>query len=86
MSDYKGFIKEKNRVDTLIQDGYRIIAVKETLEGDFVEFERHLEREELQLLTAEARKYIGTIIVEVKRGGSIDSYGGAFEQAGAAGS
>lgn len=86
MSDYKGFLKEKNAVDELIQDGYRIIAVKETLEGDFIEFERHLERKELHLLTADARKYIGTIIVEAKRGGHIDSYGGAFEQAGAAGS
>ncbi|WP_050180392.1 hypothetical protein [Domibacillus robiginosus] len=86
MSDYKEFVKEKEAIDALIDDGYRIIAVKETLEGDFTEFERHLERKELHLLTAEARKYIGTLIVEAKRRKHIDSYGGTYEQAGTAGS
>ncbi|MCM3788757.1 hypothetical protein RG959_04730 [Domibacillus sp. 8LH] len=85
MSDYKGFIKEKEAIDALIDDGYRIIAVRETLEGDFIEFERHIERKELHLLTADARKYIGTLIVEAKRG-SKNSYGGTYEEAGAAGS
>ncbi|WNS81052.1 hypothetical protein RRU94_09540 [Domibacillus sp. DTU_2020_1001157_1_SI_ALB_TIR_016] len=85
MSDYKGFIKEKEAIDALLDDGYRIIAVRETLEGDFIEFERHIERKELHLLTADARKYIGTLIVEAKRE-SKNSCGGTYEEAGAAGS
>lgn len=86
MSDYKRFIKEKEKIEALIQDGYRIMAVKETLEGDVVEFKRHLEEKELHLSTAEARKYIGTILVEAKRRNEDDSHSGTYEQAGAAGS
>lgn len=86
MSDYRGFLREKEKIDALLQDGYRVIAVKETLEGDVVEFERHIERKELHLLTAEARKYLGTIIVEAKRKSQDCTQSGTFEQAGAAGS
>lgn len=87
MSDHQGFLKEKKQIDELLQSGYRIRAVKETLEGDFVELERHLEKKELHLLTADARKYLGTIIVEEKRKNQNNSSKSEiYLEAGASGS
>jgi hypothetical protein len=65
MSEYKAYIEEKEKIDGLIQEGYRIICVNEDLDGAFVEFERleDKSRRQLQILTADARKYFSNILM-----------------------
>ena len=66
MSSYKEFISEKKRIDGLLQKDYEITRITENLSGAFVEFTNSKNPEdklELQILTADARKYFSTIII-----------------------
>ncbi|MBM7648616.1 hypothetical protein JOC78_001562 [Bacillus ectoiniformans] len=69
MSSYKEFLEEKLKIDELLEKGYKIAGVNETLSGAFVEFDRPLndlsqaEKVELHILTADARKYFSNIII-----------------------
>jgi hypothetical protein len=66
MSSYKEFLGEKEKIDGMLQKGYEITSVRENLSGAFVEFtnSKNLEdKVELQILTADARKYFSSIII-----------------------
>lgn len=64
MSEYKEFLEEKNKVDHYFDEGYEILHIKETLSGMFIEFTSPKEKSATLLLTtAEARKYIATILL-----------------------
>jgi hypothetical protein len=66
MSSYKEFLGEKEKIDQLLQKDYEITRVHENLSGAFVEFTntKNLEdKVELQILTADARKYFSSIII-----------------------
>ncbi|KAB2338023.1 hypothetical protein F7731_00105 [Cytobacillus depressus] len=70
MSSYKEFLKEKGKIDELIETGYKITSVHENLSGAFVEFERTTkdssvanQKVKLHILTADARKYFSNIII-----------------------
>ena len=70
MSEYETFMEEKNKIDSYFDKGYQVISIFENLSGTFVDFvtgEDASEREvvQLQLLTAEARKYIATKLLFV---------------------
>ncbi|OLO28180.1 hypothetical protein BTR23_18035 [Alkalihalophilus pseudofirmus] len=72
MSDYQQFISEKEKIDFLIDQGYRIKGVTENLSGAFVEFELRIpdpsghknQLEKLHILTADARKYFSSILIQ----------------------
>jgi hypothetical protein len=66
MSSYKEFLEEKEKIDGLLQYGYEITRIHENLSGAFVEFTNSKNQEdkvELQILTADARKYFSSIII-----------------------
>lgn len=66
MSSYKEFVEEKEKIDGLLQKDYEITRIIENLSGAFVEFTNPKNSEdkvELQILTADARKYFSTIII-----------------------
>ncbi|HWK23420.1 MAG TPA: hypothetical protein VNS08_10365 [Ureibacillus sp.] len=70
MSEHETFMEEKNKIDSYFDKGYQVISIFENLSGTFVDFvaaEGNKEREivQLQLLTAEARKYIATKLLFV---------------------
>ncbi len=62
-------LQEKKNIDELIAGGYRITHISEELSGDRIRFERPSSGgvatavEELLLLTADARKYIGGVLI-----------------------
>lgn len=62
MHEYKIFLKEKKQIDELMEQGCRIVSVKENLNGTFVHF-RPIDKEApdqvktLRLLTPDSRKY-----------------------------
>lgn len=71
-SIYEKVLGEQEKIDQLIEKGYEISAVNETLEGAFVEFIRSnekgdIETEELHIETADARIYFSNIIIEQQR-------------------
>ncbi|MED1201502.1 hypothetical protein [Heyndrickxia acidicola] len=72
MSEYQQFLQERDRIDFLIQKGYRIKKVTESLNGDIVEFEnKENNREEtkvetLHILTPNARKYFSAKLLQQK--------------------
>jgi hypothetical protein len=70
VSDYQLFLTERDKIDYLIQKGYRITGVKENLSGAFVDFEKVTnegkEAETLHILTAEARKYYSVMLINQK--------------------
>jgi hypothetical protein len=66
MSSYKEFIEEKGKIDGLLQNDYEITSIRENLSGAFVEFtnlKNPEDKVELQILTADARKYFSSIII-----------------------
>ncbi|WP_026677966.1 hypothetical protein [Fictibacillus gelatini] len=75
MSAYEEYISEKEKLDFLVERGYRIVKVTETLDGSIVEFElrekmpgnNRDKKEVLQLSNADARKYCSSIIIEQQR-------------------
>ncbi|MCI3922243.1 hypothetical protein MO973_18600 [Paenibacillus sp. TRM 82003] len=69
MSEHTLYRDEKEAIDRWIDDGYVIDRIEESLSGDLVLFKRatadgSIERESLELLTADARKYAGYVLCE----------------------
>ncbi|MGE8205738.1 hypothetical protein ACQKP0_14370 [Heyndrickxia sp. NPDC080065] len=67
MSEYQQFLQERDRIDYLVENGYKIINITENLSGAFVHFEKRMdsnvENETLHILTADARKYFSVILM-----------------------
>ncbi|MFC0273039.1 hypothetical protein ACFFIX_16560 [Metabacillus herbersteinensis] len=70
MSDYHLYLAERDKIDFLLQKGYRINGVLENLSGAFVQFEKEIDEETttetLHILTAEARKYFSVMMIKQK--------------------
>ncbi|MEH7304240.1 hypothetical protein [Neobacillus drentensis] len=66
MSDHQQFLDERDKIDFLIQKGYRISGVKEHLNGATVEFEHPKGNvtEILKIGTANARKYFASLLLK----------------------
>ncbi|BCG61486.1 hypothetical protein [Paenibacillus sp. URB8-2] len=65
MSAYDEFAKEKQEIDALLDQGYTVTGMLETLDGAKVKFgsgEPAKGSVELLLLTADARKYVTTLV------------------------
>lgn len=65
MSEYKIFIQERNRIDHLVQQGYKITSVIENLNGSFVDFDKGTEDEQetLRIITPQGRKYFAVVLI-----------------------
>lgn len=71
MSEYQDFLQERDRLDFMIQQGYRIKNVTENLSGAFVEFENgEGEYETLKILTPDARKYFSVLLLKQQKTGA----------------
>ena len=72
MSSYSEFLAERDKIDFLVQQGYKIKQVHENLSGAFVEFhlsstnvsEKSNTKETLHILTADARKYFSALLIK----------------------
>lgn len=68
MSSYHEYMAEREKMDFLLQKGFKITAVTENLSGAFVTFERieknQTEQETLHILTADARKYFSSVLIQ----------------------
>lgn len=65
MSHYAEVLKEQRAIDALLADGFRITRISEDMDGSAVVFAKtapSTERAKLQLLTADARKYVVTLL------------------------
>lgn len=73
MSEYQEFLQERDRIDFLIQKGYKITNITENLSGGFVHFEKSEDhqadskKETLHILTAEARKYFSVMVLQQQK-------------------
>ncbi|ADU29580.1 hypothetical protein [Evansella cellulosilytica] len=68
MSDYQEYLSEWEKIDYLVEQGYRIVRVKESLSGDIVDFELSEKNgvEILHIKTAEGRKYYANLLMQEK--------------------
>ncbi|WP_421384762.1 hypothetical protein ACOJQI_08340 [Bacillus salacetis] len=66
MSEYQEFLSERDKIDYLIQQGYRIEKISENLSGAFVLFSNAKEKKSttLHVKTANARKYFSNILIQ----------------------
>jgi hypothetical protein len=66
MSEYQEFLGERDKIDYLIQKGYRIERVSENLSGAFVLFSHKQKKKSttLHVKTANARKYFSNILIQ----------------------
>ncbi len=64
MSAYEEAMLEVKNIDGLLAQGYDIVCVYENLSGMFVELGKEKERKTVQLLTADARKYLSVKLKE----------------------
>ncbi|QDZ78666.1 hypothetical protein [Priestia megaterium] len=68
MSSYHEYMAEREKIDFLLQKGFKITAVTENLSGAFVTFEHtennQIEQETLHILTADARKYFSSVLIQ----------------------
>lgn len=65
MSAYDEFLEEKQKIDSLLGEGLSIVGIQEHLEGSDVQFKQKgsdSPQVELRLLTADARKYVSSLI------------------------
>ncbi|WP_150270129.1 hypothetical protein [Paenibacillus tepidiphilus] len=70
MSAYTEFDQERQEIDELLEQGYRIANIEEDLDGARVKFIRSgpvAGEQVLQLLTADARKHVTTVLLGVNR-------------------
>jgi len=70
MSEYQVFLQERNRIDFLIEKGFKITNVVENLNGSYVEFEKNGEDDEKEVLhiaTPEGRKYFTVILIQQQK-------------------
>lgn len=69
MSDYQQFLQERDRIDFLLQNGYKITNITENLSGAFIDFEnKEKEQETLHIQTADARKYFSVMLIKQTKG------------------
>ncbi|WP_400243497.1 hypothetical protein AB3U99_20130 [Niallia sp. JL1B1071] len=70
MSDYQKFLHERDQIDYLISDGYRIKNIIEDLNGAMVQLEKQdrsnssVEQRTLRIHTADGRKYFSVLLLE----------------------
>ena len=64
MSEHLLTLDEIKQIDDCIQKGFSIHSVDENLSGMFILFKRLEEEVRLQILTAEARKYVAAKLQE----------------------
>jgi hypothetical protein len=66
MSEHQLFLSERDKIDVLIQKGYRISNIIENLNGSYVEFVHptKTESETLHISTANGRKYFSSIFIK----------------------
>ncbi len=68
MSEYKEFLLEKGKIDSLYDQGFTIARVTENFSGAFIDFEiiqdsGEKEIRQLHIKNAEARKYFSTLLI-----------------------
>ncbi|MTT30703.1 hypothetical protein GMB86_01570 [Terrilactibacillus sp. BCM23-1] len=69
MHEHQLFMEEKERIDNLVEQGYKITGIEENLSGAYVHFDyidhdnRNVETQILHVLSADARKYFTTLLV-----------------------
>ncbi|MFJ8257228.1 hypothetical protein ACIQ4Z_08040 [Peribacillus asahii] len=69
MSEYQQYVKERDQINFLIQNGYKFKQITENLDGALVEFEKsenssERKKEILNILTPNARKYLSAKLLE----------------------
>jgi hypothetical protein len=78
MSEYEQYLQERDRIDLLIEKGYKIKKITENLSGAMVEFaksesqSKETKSETLHILTPNARKYFSVKLIQQRHaeGGS----------------
>ncbi|MDR7001071.1 hypothetical protein [Neobacillus niacini] len=70
MSEYHQFLDERDKIDFLIQKGFRIHGVNEHLNGSTVDFVHPEENKTETLLigNANARKYFSSLLIQQNQG------------------
>ena len=64
METYEDVLQEIATIDAILAQGYQFKVVYENLSGTFAEFEKPSNTAMLQILTAEARKYLAVKLKE----------------------
>ena len=64
METYEDVLKEVTAIDAMLAEGYQFKVVYENLSGTFAELEKQSDTAMLQILTAEARKYLAVKLNE----------------------
>ncbi|MFC0297727.1 hypothetical protein [Geobacillus jurassicus] len=70
---YHQFLREREKIDYLMEQGYYMKSVKENLSGSFVEFEKAGSLSEtrdiqtLHITNADARKYFSSLLIRQLR-------------------
>ncbi|MFS0861876.1 hypothetical protein [Fredinandcohnia sp. 179-A 10B2 NHS] len=72
MSEYQQFLQERDRIDFLLQKGYKIASITENLNGAYVNFEngKNAEAETLHIVTPEGRKYFSVMLIKQQKEGA----------------
>ena len=64
METYEDVLQEIAKIDAILASGYEFKFVYENLSGTFAELEKQSDTVTLQILTAEARKYLAIKLKE----------------------
>jgi len=64
MTEYQIFLQERDKIDFLLQKGYKMTSVIENLSGAFVDFEGNGQKETLHIITPEGRKYFAVMLIK----------------------
>lgn len=68
MPAYEQFAEEKNKIDDFLNQQYSITGVREDLSGTWLELQHPGgDQAVLLVLTADARKYLGNVLIKQSR-------------------
>ncbi|WP_010283201.1 hypothetical protein [Bacillus timonensis] len=70
MSEYQIFLQERDKIDFLLQKGYKMTNITENLSGAFVDFEKNDKKETLHIVTPEGRKYFTVMLIKQQKEGA----------------
>lgn len=75
MSEHQQFLAERDKIDLLIQKGYRISNIEENLNGSYVDFihPNNQAKETLHISTANGRKYFSSVLINQNTSSYIKS-------------
>lgn len=67
LSNYQSFLEEKLTIDGLMERGFKITDVQESLDGDVIEMQKSGAKQTILLTNPDSRKYLAMLLMKQQK-------------------